>query len=256
MALFSFIWGNTMKNGSLVDMTRFEQSDIDDHFINYRLSWQQVLLIVGDPQNPVSKTLVLTVSGRLLKINQPLRIMIKEFFDRHDLDDDHNWAYYQYCSLQGRTRSAVAGRYRMVPTCSPRSRQVYWIMAHHLNSWHKHERGTLLIFASDGQPSRQLQVLLDVSPRKLESNLAAADIVSAFQLQMLEYEQYLKGSELTSIRPDDFARLNQLQEQSRGYNITYQQRRWDHCNRNVYGEGLADEMLREMNKPFPPLSPY
>lgn len=233
-----------MKNSNLLDMTRPDRLEIHNEFENYRLNWQQILLVTANPKAPTKETLVLTNCGCLLQVRTPLRVMIKEFANQQRLDDNRNRAYYQVCSLEHQTRSAVAGRYRMVPTCSPRNDQVCWVMAHNLDSWHKHARGTLLIFASEEQPNHQLQVLVDASAQKLKTNLTAADVVSAFQLRMMDYDLFLMGSSVTTLKADEFGKLSMLRQQRDAFECIYEQRVFDYYYRSAYGEGLAEELVQ------------
>lgn len=235
-----------MKNSSLVDLIRFEPSDIDEEYLNCRLTWDQFLMVMEYPQEDVAQTLVITRQGHLLKVNQGMRAILKEFFARQGLDDDQNWAYYRLFNLQKQSRSAVAGRYRLVPTCSPRNHQVCWIMAHHLVSWHACEQGILLIFDVEGEAGKQLQVLVDASAKKMESNLTAADQVADFQLAMMDYEQYRTGSPHSTLTAYDYAKLSKLDQQYQRFQCVYEQRRFNRLLRAAFGEEMPEGMVHQL----------
>lgn len=245
-----------MEINNFLDATRFNANLISEELLDYQLTWENFLLLMERPGARHAQTLLLTVRGNLLVVKRPLRGLLREFFASQCLDDDHNWAYYQFFALNGRSRSAVAGRYRLVPTCAPRSHQVCWVMAHQLTSFHAHCRGSLLIFRRQHATHSRLQVLIDSSYQKLKNNLAAADMVGAFQLAMIEYDQYLAGCSTTTLQPIDYARLLQLHQQRERYDFIYQRRRFNRYYRHVYGEDLSTALEQELKRTFTSFSPY
>lgn len=136
------------------------------------------------------RTLVLTLAGQLLVVKTSLAACLREFSQYYQIHGYEMDVYYALVHCQ--TQGLIAGHYRLVPSQRASNPHVVYYNAHFIDSKsYSKERQRVLLTLNNGHDSFQL--CIDACYSSFVRILAAAELVSKYQLQNIEAEMRRLG---------------------------------------------------------------
>lgn len=198
-----------------INLTTFSVHQVDYVVDTFHITWQSVILLTSRPYQGQKATLVMTTKGKTMLICQPIHDVLKTFFEENCVGDAESRVYYQMLGMARTTRSAVAGKYQLVPTCGSSNENVVWVMTHHLmhaEFANKKDNSLRLQFVNDetGEP---LLVTINYCGKSFIHNMEAADKVAHLQLELATFRQFCHGITNPRLEVTDYQRRRRLQSQ-------------------------------------------
>lgn len=197
-----------------INLTTFSANQADYVVDTFHITWQSVLLLTGRLYQRQKATLVVTTKGQVLLICQPIHDVLKTFFEENCIGDVESRVYYKMLGMPRATRSAVAGKYQLVPTCGMSNDDVVWVMTHHLlhaELAKPNDNGLRLQFDNvvTGVP---LLVTLNYCGKSFIHNMEVADKVAELQSELLDFRQFCQGMTSARLKVTDYQQRRKLQK--------------------------------------------
>ncbi len=240
-----------------INLTTFSVHQVDCVVDTFHITWHSVLLLTGRSYQGQKATLVMTMKGNTMLIRQPLHDILKTFFMENFIGDTESRVYYTMLGMPRATRSAVAGKYQLVPTCGVGNDDVVWVMTHnllHAEVPDKKANNLCLQFPSD-ETGIPLLVTLNYCGKSFLHNMEAADKVAKLQVDLLDFRQFCQGMGSARLEVTDYQKRRKLQKQLQEYQNLLCRQQHDLVMKRAYVEHslTAEEVAiiqKLVTKPF------